>query len=179
MSWYHISQMLLHQANSRCFSVSLHPLSLFVRNRSLLVCVPLEWILNRTISVIPGKYAWAYAWLSAQTHRLLTLCSHSTSNTSWLKPPTWWPPLVCKEGTPPSCGKRRGELQRAQGYPRHRRKPATVRSRKKGKTGESRTPDSRERTETRMVIREGGGIGWESYTLTSPSKTENRTACFE
>lgn len=54
-----------------------------------------------------------------------------------------------------------------------------MRRRKKGKSGESRTPDSRERTETMTVIREGGEIGQESYTLTSPSKTENWTACFE
>ena len=152
-------------------------------NRSLLVCAPRGWILNRTVSIIPRTHAWAYAWQSPQTHSLLTLCSHSTSNTRWLKPPTWWPPVVCTVGTSPTAAKEGGNYRerrvthgtRLLG----RRKPATVQSRKKGKTGESRTPDSRERTETRMVIREGGGIGRESYTLTSPSKTENRTACFE
>lgn len=50
---------------------------------------------------------------------------------------------------------------------------------KKGNKGESRTPDSRERTQNMMVIREGGGIGQESYTLTSPDRAENWTACFE
>lgn len=73
----------------------------------VLVCVPPGWILNRTVSIVPGKYAWAYAWLSTQTHSLLTLCSHSTVSTSWLKPPSWWPLLASKERLPPSCGKRR------------------------------------------------------------------------
>lgn len=45
-----------------------------------------------------------------------------------------------------------------------RKKTAVMQSRKKGKTEESRTSDSGERTEAMMVIRGGGGIGWESYT---------------
>lgn len=45
-----------------------------------------------------------------------------------------------------------------------RKKTAVVQSRKKGKMEKSRTSDSGERTETTMVIREGGGIGRESYT---------------
>lgn len=90
--------------------------------------------------------------------------------------------LGLQGGIPPSCGKRRRELQRAKGYPWHvlaREEEETVWSRKKGTTGESRTPVSRERTGTMMVIREGGEIGQEGYTLTSSSKTENQTACLE
>lgn len=45
-----------------------------------------------------------------------------------------------------------------------RKKTAEMPSRKKGKMEESRTSDSGERTETTMVIREGGGTGRESYT---------------
>lgn len=40
-----------------------------------------------------------------------------------------------------------------------RMKTAVVQSRKKGKMEESRTSDSGERSETMMMIREGGGIG--------------------
>lgn len=42
-----------------------------------------------------------------------------------------------------------------------------------GKAGDSRTADSRGKTEARMVIRDGGGIGRGSHTLTSPCRTEN------
>lgn len=59
-----------------------------------------------------------------------------------------------------------------------RRKPETVWSKKKRKTGESRTPDSRERTKTMVVIKGGGEIVQVSYTLTSFSKLENWTVRF-
>lgn len=56
------------------------------------------------------------SWVSTQTPSLLTRCSHSTSNTTWLEPPSRWPPLVPKKGTSLSCSERRWDWLKAQGY---------------------------------------------------------------
>lgn len=128
--------------------------------RSLLVCARRGWILNRTISIIPRKQASPSAWLHTQAHCLLTLCSHSASNTSWPKPPTCGHP---RRGQHPPEAQMMGQEQES----------SDCAGREGGKAGESRTPDSRGKTEARMVIREGGGIGRESHTITSPRRTEN------
>lgn len=157
-------------------------LPLCENNHSLLVCVPLGWILNRTVSIVPRKYAWAYACSHTPTACLPSVPTALPMWDGWSHQPGTHPWYARRGYHPPAAKEDENHRERRVTHGTRllgRRKPATVWRRKKGKSGESRTPDSRERTETMTVIREGGEIGQESYTLTSPSKTENWTACFE